>query len=127
MQAGVAGALEARGRDGDAAAVAGVPTANYVTGMAVAAARYGNGLALPAGAVELMARGGLGRADLDVLRRMTVAEANVLGLCEVAREFLGDSEDAAGALGGVAPPELESLVRGVVPRMVAAHMEEDRQ
>lgn len=57
-----------------------VPTENYTTGMIVAVAAFADGLIQPAGTIELMAKGGLDENDLNKIGRLTIKEANALGL-----------------------------------------------
>lgn len=65
--------------------IRGVPTENYSTGMTFAVARYEDGSVKPAGAMEMMAKGGLTQDDLTRIRNITLAESNLLGIPDVYR------------------------------------------
>ncbi len=92
MQRGLIQALESRGLDDWAQKIAGVPTAGFVTGMNIALAHYPGGKTASAGAVEIIASGGLSRTDLERIKTLTVEEANLAGLMETYPEFIGDSK-----------------------------------
>jgi hypothetical protein len=78
MQAGLVNALNATGRHDTAEICGAVRTANYVAGMVVAVARYPADMSA-AGPVEILAGGGLSRADLERIANMRVEDAIRLG------------------------------------------------
>jgi len=92
MQRGLRLALEARGLEDWAKKISVVPTANFVTGMNIALAHYPDGEAVSAGAVEIIAAGGLSRKDLERISTLTVEEANLAGLLETYTVFSGENK-----------------------------------
>jgi hypothetical protein len=96
MRDGLAQSLSDTGRSEMADIVAQVPTANYSTGMTMAVASYDDGTVVPAGSLEMIARGGLTSDDLDRIRDCTVAEGNLVGLPGMYDIIYGeDQRDAA--------------------------------
>ncbi len=83
MQQGIVRALESRGLPGWAEKAGRVPTANFITGMNVALALYPDGTTEPAGAVEMIAAGGLTEEHLEKIKALTVHEATLSGMTNI--------------------------------------------
>jgi len=86
MQKSLIQVLESRGIYDWAQKIARVPTANFVTGMNIATALYPDGVMAPAGAIEIIAGGGLSREDLELIKTLSVREANFSGILEIYPE-----------------------------------------
>jgi len=107
MQRSLVQALECRGLHDWAQNVAQVPTANFVTGMNVAFSVYPDGDVKPAGAVELIAGGGLTEKDLEKIRAIPVYEANMSGLLESYSEVVFDKNQSKDLLSSISEGDLE--------------------
>lgn len=93
MRNGSVEALKALGFYKRAQKVARIPTENYATGMSLVVARYNDdGSVKPAGAIEIMAHGGLTTDDLLKMRTIKVREANLLGLPGMYRVIYREEE-----------------------------------
>ncbi|HUU28858.1 MAG TPA: hypothetical protein VM123_13690 [archaeon] len=89
MQQGLARVLESRGLSDWAQKIASVPTTNFVAGMNIALSHYPDGTTEPAGAVEIIAAGGLNQKHLEKIKRLTVNEAVISGLTEIRIKAAG--------------------------------------
>lgn len=96
MQWGLARALFASGLKDLAGKVIFLETENYVTGQTAILAGYPDGRAAPAGAVEIMAGGGLSRSDLERMGALTVEEANIAGCLEMYAEVVSEKRRMPG-------------------------------
>lgn len=83
MKKGLVEALRSTDRLEWAEKIDTVPTENYITGLAFAMAKYGDGNAYRAGCLELVAKGGLNTADLEKMRNLTIRDANLLNFLRV--------------------------------------------
>jgi hypothetical protein len=113
MALGLAAALEVYD-SAWATAVRRVPTANYTAGMFAVVARYPDGSIKPAGAIEIIAKGGLTEKDIDDIRQLNVSCANSLGLPGMYKIVYRDNEQSSELL---AITELD-IYREVGSRMV---------
>jgi len=107
MQRSLVQALECRGLHDWAQNVAQVPTANFVTGINVALSVYPDGAVKPAGAVELIAGGGLTEKDLEKIKEIPVYEANMSGLLESYSEVVFDESHNKDLLSSISEGDLE--------------------
>lgn len=83
MKKGLIDALKSTNRLEWAEKIETIPTENYVTGLAFAMAEYEDGRAHRAGAVELVAKGGLHTSDLERMKSLTIRDANLLNFLRV--------------------------------------------
>lgn len=113
MSRGLAAALEVY-NSAWATAVRRVPTANYAAGMFAVVARYPDNSIKPAGAIEIIAKGGLTMEDIDRIRQLKVNCANSLGLPGMYKIVYHDYEQSSELL---AITELD-IYREVGNRMV---------
>jgi len=114
MARGTASALEAYDSTW-AAAVRRVPTANYAAGMFAVVARYPDGTIKPAGAIEIIAKGGLTGEDIDRIRQLSVNCANSLGLPGMYKIVYRDAEQS---------PEFLAITEQEIYREVGKQMVE---
>jgi hypothetical protein len=89
MQQGLLKALETQGHNDWTKILSDMSTANFVTGMNIALAHYPDGQMSSAGAIEIIASGGLTRSDIERIGILTVEEANLAGLLVTYPEFSG--------------------------------------
>jgi hypothetical protein len=83
MQQGVIRALESRGLHDWAEKCARVATENFLTGMNIMLALYPDGKSEPAGAVEIIAAGGLTEDHLEKIKALTVDVAILSGIMNI--------------------------------------------
>ena len=83
VQQGFIQTLESRGLVDWAEKAARVPTDNFVTGMNIALSLYPDWTTEPAGAVEIIAAGGLTQKDLEKIKTLTVDEATLSGVMRI--------------------------------------------
>jgi len=107
MQRSLCRALESRGLYDWAQNVAQVPTANFVTGINVALSVYPDGAVKPAGAVELIAGGGLTEKDLEKIKEISVYESSISGLLESYSEVVLDKNQNKDLLSLISGDDLE--------------------
>ncbi|MFC1614427.1 hypothetical protein ACFL5K_03945 [Gemmatimonadota bacterium] len=96
MQQGLLKALETQGHNDWTNKIAGMSTANFVTGMNIALAHYPDGQMSSAGAIGIIASGGLTRSDIERIKTLTVEEANLAGLLVTYPEFCGGDRPEEG-------------------------------
>lgn len=109
IQRGLIKSLAGLNQSGWVEKIAGVPTADFVTGMNVVMTRYPDGSASPPGAVELIASGGLTAQDLDRIKDISVFDANLSGLLEFYGDIMQGKKDAGSCPAHIANGELRKV------------------
>jgi len=70
--------------------IGSVPTDGYLSGMQTVMSHVGHGRLVPAGPLEIMARGGLTADDLNSMGSLTVKEAHLASLSETVSDIAVD-------------------------------------
>jgi len=116
MQQGFVKALESRGLLDWAKKASRVPTANFVTGMNIVLSLYPDGTTEPAGAVEIIAAGGLTEKHLEKIKALTVDEATLSGVMKISPKSIV-SEMQNSKLSACLDSKVMQEVENKIPRL----------